>query len=268
MRILCFCIAQRINILDLEASLKQKQITFSRFVDLIQVSEPGNDAKKRCFFLKNGTVILWNIGKREAFKYLDLVLPHCEGKMQQFLRDAYLYNIRDKLSIRPHQYFNAEMLTLPEDDVELILSLTYVFSLSIKLSQHENQLKTLIVQYAPIISQQSKKGKISISRARASMIIAEILEIKSVINLKSMFVYPSQFFWSHPGLEQHYLMLQQYLDIPKRHDILNNQLDIMTEVFSMLNSYLTNKHSHFLEMVVILLIATEITFNLFNLHLF
>lgn len=48
---------------------------------------------------------------------------------------------------------------------------------------------------------------------------------------------------------------------------LNPQLDTLNEVFDMLNTYLENRHSHFLEIIIIVLILTEIIFNVLHLQL-
>jgi uncharacterized Rmd1/YagE family protein len=57
-------------------------------------------------------------------------------------------------------------------------------------------------------------------------------------------------------------MVQAYLDLSVRVDVLNTRLDIIRELLDMLNSQLETQHSIRLEWIVIWLIVAEVVLQL------
>jgi hypothetical protein len=89
---------------------------------------------------------------------------------------------------------------------------------------------------------------------------------KSEMNLINNFLYHPKFFWRHPSLEEFYTLLERYLHIPRRINAINHRLNTLNEIFDMFNSYLENRHSTSLELIIIALIAIEIIFGVLNFH--
>jgi uncharacterized Rmd1/YagE family protein len=61
-------------------------------------------------------------------------------------------------------------------------------------------------------------------------------------------------------------MLERYLHIQRRVNAINHRLDTLNEIFDMFKVYLENRHSHRLEVIIILLITIEIAFSVFSLY--
>ena len=106
----------------------------------------------------------------------------------------------------------------------------------------------------------------TITRHQIRQIIGEILSAKSEMNLISNFLYHPKYFWQHPTLEEHYIMLERYLHIQRRVNAINHRLDTINEIFDLFHGYLEYRHAHNLELIIIVLIAFEIAFNVFNFH--
>jgi uncharacterized Rmd1/YagE family protein len=158
-------------------------------------------------------------------------------------------------------------LSIDNDGSELKLSLSYGFSQSVKLQYFETILEGLIELYTPMIHGLSKKdGNSSVSRQQIRQVIGDILAAKSELNLVSNFLYHPKYFWQHPTLEEHYIMLERYLHLPKRVNAINHRLDTLNEIFDMFNDYLEAQHTHRLEVIIIVLISIEIMFNVLNFH--
>ena len=265
MQCLSYCIAQGMDIDRLDRKLRSQSYPTTRRHDVIQLSIAKGD--NLCFFFKNGTIVTWGVKKNQMHKWIALAEPFCETLLPLYHSDGLIYRFGEKVMISAHDYFNAEILTLEEEDMEIKLALSYGFSQSIKLKMYEQMMESLVEKYSPIIKQIAKGKKIPVSRKSILRIIGNILEAKSMVNLKSGFAYQPTFIWQHPNVESYYLLIERYLDIPKRLDVLNFQLDTLNEVFDMLNTYLENRHSHFLEIIIIVLILTEIIFNVLHLQL-
>ena len=59
-------------------------------------------------------------------------------------------------------------------------------------------------------------------------------------------------------------MMERYLHIQRRVNAINHRLDTLNEIFEMFNGYLETRHSHHLEIIIILLIVIEVVFDVLN----
>ncbi len=265
MECLSYCVAERIQLLDLERTLrKNKQIQVIKQWRAIEILDRQH-SWYICVFA-NGTLVSWNLKRHQMPAYFDLIRPSCVQPLAFPLFDGFSYKIHQKTAIFPHEFFNIDCFHLEEDDHELMLSLSYGLSQSIKLKYYEERLEALIERYTPLTRELSTHGKLSMSHKRIQKIIGDILSVKGELNLTSYFLYQPKFFWQHPSLETYFLMVERYMDIPKRTEALNQQLNTLNEIFLMCNGYLENRHSSRLELIIIVLIAFEILFNVLNLH--
>lgn len=262
MQCLTFCIAHGINLKKADVHFKRCGVISQLFIDVLQVSLPGGE---RCFYFANGTVVAWGIKKNQMKAYLTEVLPFCDQPSSVWHRDGFIYRVEGAMSMKAHPYFNVEILTLTDDEDDTKLALSYAFSQSIKLYAYERLMEQLADQYVPLVDELSRSGRIKSSRRRVRKITGEILAVRSVVNLKHGFTYQPKYFWAHPNLEPEFLMLKKYLDISDRVEGLNQQLDMLNEIFVLLSDYLEDRHSHFLEIIIIVLISVEIIFNLLHL---
>ena len=62
-----------------------------------------------------------------------------------------------------------------------------------------------------------------------------------------------------------YILGREYLDIDKRIEILNQRLDIMKDLYEMLQNELNIKHSAKIEIIIIVLILAEVVLQVLGL---
>jgi required for meiotic nuclear division protein 1 len=229
---------------------------------------PQDKSHKRIFVFRNGTVVFWGIKRYQIPEYLDVVKRFIDKPIPFVVHDEFSYSVSDKTTIEPHDFFEVDRLLINSDlDFDdLSLSLSYGFSQSIKLQYFETMLESLIEKYTPWIHSMSNTGSIPFSHRRLKRVIGEILVAKSETNLISNFLYHPKYFWQHPTLEEHYIMLERYLHIQRRVNAINHRLDTLSEIFNMFNSYLESRQAHNLEIVIVLLITLEVILSIFNLH--
>ena len=72
------------------------------------------------------------------------------------------------------------------------------------------------------------------------------------------------FFWRRPSYEPLYSMTVEFQDIQLRQNIMNNRLDMINDLYSVLSDELNHRHSTRLEVIIIALIAIEIVLALFE----
>jgi required for meiotic nuclear division protein 1 len=265
MECLSFCIAKTIDLSRLDNYLKNvTEYTSVKTRDVIKVNLVTQPTQT-IYIFKNGTVVSWGIKRHQIRRYLNTIKQHIEKHITLKVHDEFHFQIGAKTSIEPHDFFDVDCLTIEEDSDELKLSLSYGFSQSVKLQYFETIIEALIEKYNPMLQSLSQKGKMPISRNQIQQVIGEILGAKSEMNLVSNFLYHPKYFWQHPTLESHFIMLERYLHIQRRVNTINHRLDTLNEIFDMFNNYLENRHGHNLEIIIIVLITIEIIVGILKL---
>lgn len=267
MECLSFCIANLIDLPGLDSQIKSSSTNFHSIKtrDVIKLT-PESNSSHILFIFKNGTVVSWGIKRHQMKAYLKFITQFIDKPVSFSVHDEFHFHVADKTFIEPHGYFDVDCLSIADDSDEIKLSLSYGFSQSVKLQYFEMIIDVLIEKYNPILQTLSQEGALPLSRKQIQQIIGEILGAKSEMNLISNFLYHPKYFWQHPSLEEHFTMLERYLHIQRRINAINHRLDTLNEIFDMFNGYLENRHSHNLEIVIIILISIEIVFAVLNYH--
>ena len=267
MECLSYCIANSIDLTRLDNHYKTTLVGYAsvKSRDILKLS-PSDSNNVLVFVFKNGTVVSWGVKRHQMKAYLDTIRLFADKLISFKVHDEFTYQLSDKVSIEPHDFFDVDRLSIDSDSDELKLSLSYGFSQSVKLQYFETVLEALIEKYTPLIHRLSNKGGMTVKRSQIRHIIGEILGATSEMNLISNFLYHPKYFWQHPTLEEHFIMLERYLHIQRRANAINHRLDTLNEIFDMFNGYLENRHSHSLEIIIIVLITIEIAVNVLNFH--
>lgn len=267
MECLSFCIAKHIDLAKIDQHFKQSREAYLsvKTRDVIKIN-PIAEPQQTILIFKNGTVVSWGFKRHQIRRYLQDIKPLIDKPIAISIHDEFHYTQGDKTSIEPHDFFDVDCLTLEDDSDELKLGLSYGFSQSVKLQYFETIIEGLIEKYNPMLQTLSQTGEMPISRNQMQRVIGEILGAKSEMNLISNFLYHPKFFWQHPTLEEDFIMLERYLHIQRRINAINHRLDTLNEIFEMFNGYLENRHSHHLEIIIIVLITIEVIMGLIQLH--
>jgi required for meiotic nuclear division protein 1 len=264
MRCVSYSFADKVDLVRLDRTVKLKGFRTERFPHALQVLDKTRQIL--CHFFANGSLVVWSRTRVDCEPLLDMAYAYCDNIAQIRVKDSFCFRLGDTISMEPHEYFNTEVLTIDEIEDRVQLSFAFAFSQSIKLKHFEQVLESLISRYSPLIMQLASQGKVAISRKRIHQVIAQIVNTKSQINLSSDFFYPPKFFWQCPGLEPNYLLVHKYLDVEERISAINQKINTLNETFTIFNSYLETRHAHFLEVIIIVLIAIEIIFSILNIH--
>ncbi len=259
MECLSFCIANHIDLSKMDNFFKHSLTDYNatKARDVIKIN-PRNHHNHTIFIFNNGTVVSWGLKRYQIDKYLKSIRPLIEKPFAISVHDEFHYKITDRTSIEPHDFFDVDCLNIEDESDELKLGLSYGFSQSVKLQYFERIIEALIEKYNPMLQHLSHTGEMPISRNQIQRVIGEILGAKSEMNLISNFLYHPKYFWQHPTLEQDFIMLERYLHIQRRVNAINHRLDTLNEIFEMFNGYLESRHSHNLEIIIIVLIAIEV----------
>jgi uncharacterized Rmd1/YagE family protein len=266
MECLSFCVANSIDLSRLDNHYKSTLPDYStvKLRDILKLTH--KDYSSTVFVFKNGTVVSWGVKRYQIDAYLSVIRLFSDKPVPFRVHDEFSYLLGEKVSIEPHDYYDVDCISIDSNSDEVILSLSYGFSQSVKLQYFETVLEALIEKYTPLIHSLSSQGKMVVTRKEIRQAIGDILVAISEMNLISNFLYHPKYFWQHPTLEDNYIMLERYLHIQRRVNAINHRLNTLNEIFDMFNGYLESRHSHSLELIIIALIAIEIIFGVLNFH--
>lgn len=266
MECLSFCLGERFDLANIDNLLADNsQYLIEKYWGGLKLTK-HNQPEHRCFVFNNGTLITWNVKRYQSEEYIALIEPALEQPIGKPILDEFTYMVDEQTTMKPHEYYDIDVITIDDDTDNAKLSMSYALSQSVKLQYYEQRLEDLIAKYTPLTQELQSHGRLRIPRKRIRKIIGEIVAAKCEINLTSNFLYQPKFFWQHPSLEDYYHLCARYLDIAARTKNINHRLDTLTEIFEMFNGYLENRHSHNLEVIIIVLIMLEIIFGILNLH--
>lgn len=218
------------------------------------------------FLFPQGCVVFWGLRRHEELSLLESLTPFAISPLEKIEMDSFCFRIGEKTRISTQDRFNLDLieLELEDDDVSVKLAISYGLTQSIKLASYEESIQKTIRTNARIPEELGARGKITLSRRAILKRMGEIFLERSYVNLTSEYLEMPEYFWQFPSLEIYYLMAEKYLDVPRRATALNHKLDVLQEIFDMLNNQLQHRHSSMLETIIILLILAEIAINLFH----
>ncbi|SBT87403.1 conserved protein, unknown function [Plasmodium malariae] len=232
------------------------------------------EQKKIFFLFRFGCIVLWDFDiKEKEILFLNL---------KDYLSEAYTENNNELDSM-------FYIMNIPNDDNELKsikevdrrsfkikndviyiytnnifekLSYSYAFAQSVKLSYFEKVVDDTIDKTKSIPECLARTGKIQLKKNDISKKIGELFVNRFYINLNTDILDTPEIFWDHDDFTDTYEHFRKYLDISKRVEILNHRLDIIKDLYDMLQNELTIQHGYKLEWIVIYLICIEVIIDI------
>lgn len=227
------------------------------------------DDAHEVFVFNFGVIVGWGLTESQFNTIIEFIRPLVTQPLKQVLRDAVVYTTlaaREQLtegtlnnSTRPIRFDN---INLNSTNYFEKLAYSYALGQSVKLDAFEDEVSATINDTQDIPVHLATHGAISLDNKTVTVKMGELFVQRCNVNLHSDILGTPDLFWDFDEFERMYVGLRDYLDIDKRLDILNQRLDIMKEMYTILQNQLNVKHAHNLEMVVIILIVAEIVLQL------
>lgn len=266
MRCVSFCTAESYDLRGLSNSFKRKGYLTRLSRDVLHVSntkKPGD-----IFFFSHGSFVCWGFSKRQELKWVEYVKEFAYHLLANPESDRFCYRLGEETTIDAHERFKIDVITLDSDHAEVKLAISYGLAQAIKLEAFEDAIQVAIKKNGNLPEEIANRGVTSLSRTALFKRMGEIFIARSSINLNSEYLDTPEFFWRNPNLEPSYMMTKKFLDIPSRVMSLNQKLDVLQDLFDILNSQVEHRHSSMLETIIILLILIEILISIAQFHIF
>lgn len=261
MRCSSYCTAEEYDLnsetLDKLANIGAVKPEFIEKVLHFQLSYPASANLVDVFLFTFGSVIIWGATEEQEEKILKDISFIEKRKLSdqhsEFI--GFQYNEEEDRT-----YINEEknIIILGNDSVLTKLSVAHALAQSVKLYELEVSVISLLEKTKPIQKELAQTGRVSMSKSELSKQLGRLFNTRYSINLHSDILDIPEFFWRRPSYEPIYHMTVEFQDIILRQGILNNYLNLIHELYSMLSDDLNHRHSTRLEIIIVLLITLEV----------
>lgn len=245
---------------DDESNNKKQSYQLDDEGGVIDVSKRTTDL----FIFEYGVVVMWGFTKREERLFLYDLAKFENEKLadEDVQKEEFNYYITQ--SYQPRIY--NDFITLRDDSNHMLkLSISYAISQSVKISLFEELVDNTIEDTQDIPQQISQTGKVKMTREEIMKSIGELFILRININLHGSILDSPELMWSEPELEPIYQATRGYLEINQRVALLNQRLEIISDLLQMLKEQLGHNNDEQLELTVILLIGAEVLVSLINI---
>ena len=245
----------------------EKQVTYWK------IFEDGLD----CFVFAFGCLVCWDCSEHQLESIQSLIMPFVGRSLKEPMKDKVVYTsasarlegsdvegtgaVVDRLKPKII-YGNIQMTS-----INLFEKLAYSYALaqSVRLDVFEADIEEAISATSQIPVHLAKVGTVGLSNRAVTIKMGELFLQRSNVNLHSDILDTPELFWEFDEYEQMYVLGRSYLDIDKRITILNQRLDIMRDLYEMLQNELNVKHSAKIEIIIIVLILAEIVLQVMGM---
>ena len=241
-------------------SNKKTAIQFDDEGGVIDLGKRNSDI----FIFEYGVIVMWGFTKREESIFLYELAKFENEKLadEDVQKEEFNYYITQ--SYQPRIY--NDFITLRDDSNHMLkLSISYAISQSVKISLFEELVDNTIEDTQDIPQQISQTGKVKMTREEIMKSIGELFILRININLHGSILDSPELMWSEPELEPIYQATRGYLEINQRVALLNQRLEIISDLLQMLKEQLGHNNDEQLEVTVILLIGAEVLVSLINI---
>jgi uncharacterized Rmd1/YagE family protein len=222
-----------------------------------------------CFILEIGVIVCWGCSRPELGliasklgKYVENDHHLCPPSMYE---DDFVYipaSIRGGSAAPLLSYIRGDVIYLSTDSGYERLSYSYAIAQSVKLDAYEDAISKAIAEVKDIPEKIVSSGQVGMTVKELNQRIGELYIHRSNLNLHSDILDTPNCLWDLDTVSAVYRLCRKYQDIEKRLTILNQRLDVMKDMYEMVQSELHIKDYARLEMIVVWLIVLEVIIDL------
>ncbi len=256
----------------------------------VRVYEEDDAPSSHSFFFPSGASVFWGIAEPDRERILGNISRFgkaskpfsLDGRavMDEKTREAASQD-RATSTLFGHDFqcrvvpdsktkFREDVVMLSSwDNVLELLAVSYGLAQSTKLSMYERTLEGLIDRTGDLPRGLSEDAIIQrkLDLRSINRLVAELLEARFDINIRSDILDTPYIIWEFPELEGVYEQCVREVQLNKRRNLVNKRMDIIKETLEVLNNERQNRIGHNLEKYIIALIAVEILLEI-KAHLY
>ncbi|KAG9057737.1 hypothetical protein FS842_004393 [Serendipita sp. 407] len=238
--------------------------------------EPGE-----AFLFENGCAVFWGIEEDDARRFLDNLVRkngveigrYAEEEIEEveFVADASektrlqgdLIILGESLPLsNPEELLPSSLPTpsLPETTLPARYAYSEALARSTALSAIETGVEEFLSGASRLPESLSATGKPGLGRTEIIKRMGLLLKFRQRIFLNPQnFTDMPEVYWSEAVLEKHFNQMSEALEIKSRTQLVNAKITYAVELQSVMRELLTEASGHRMELIIIALIAVEVT---------
>lgn len=223
-----------------------------------------SDRRPDIFIFEYGVIVMWGFTEREERLFLDKIEKFEKEKLAEEDLQVEEFNYYITQSYQPRIY--NDFITLRDGSNYMIkLSISHAIAQSVKISLFEELVDNTIEDTQEIPQEIAFTGKVSMSKEDIMKSIGELFILRININLHGSVLDSPEIMWSEPQLEPIYQATRGYLEINQRVALLNQRLEVISDLLQLLKEQLGHTHEEYLEFIVILLVCVQVFISVINI---
>ena len=220
-----------------------------------------------------GCVVVWNCSRSQLGLVIDAVWPFLTSTKEK-RSDVWVDDLSftlpagrlDKVGSSSDallSYIEQDNILLATEELQERLAYSYAFAQSVKLDVFERGVSRAIEGMDDFPTQMATKGEIKVSdRRKVAMKVGELMVQGCDVNLRSDVLEIPDILWDMDTVLPVYHLSRKYLDIEVRLEILNHRLNVMQEMYAMIQEELTAAHNVRIEWIIIVLICVNVAIEI------
>uniref|UniRef100_A0A0G4GIS2 DUF155 domain-containing protein n=1 Tax=Chromera velia CCMP2878 TaxID=1169474 RepID=A0A0G4GIS2_9ALVE len=214
--------------------------------------------KKDVFFFRFGCVVTWGLSEKEQEKIKTLLEPYVfqPAPPADIEEDEMYFTIAKEENAKPQ--LKRDVFLLVTSNTFERLAYSYSLAQSTKLAVFEDIVGSTIERTRRVPENLAKDGTTWMSRTHIAQQLGQLFIIRCNVNLQTDILDIPEILWEFDEWDVLYEKARDYLGVTDRADILNQRLDIIKDLYEILNDELEVQQSHREGLVVISLLSLEL----------
>lgn len=243
------------TIKKVHAVLTTEAFTVKKHIELIEL----NNADGQAFLFPTGIIVDWTQNASLTEQLVAVAENIVNTPLKETLVEEYQYQW-SKTQFR----IADDTIFVPRKSTKIMLAISYALSQSTQLDYKEQKIASAFSSVEKISHVLMSTGKIGMGSKEIRRMIGSILYLQHDVSMYGMVNDKPELFWEHPELATYYNQTAAYLELNNRFEVINQKVAAIQSTLDVLRDEANIKHSNILEWVVILLIAFEIFYFIFE----
>lgn len=236
--------------------------------EMIRLDDEGGEIdverQSDLFIFDYGVIVMWGFTTKEEKMFLLQLEKFENEKLADEDVQIEEFNYYITKSYQPRIY--NDFITLRDNSNYMLkLSISHAIAQSVKISLFEELVDNTIEDTQDIPQEIAFRGKVEMTREEIMKSIGELFILRININLHGSVLDSPELMWAEPQLEPIYQATRGYLEINQRVALLNQRLEVISDLLQMLKEQLGHTNDEYLELIVIILICVEVFVSITNI---
>jgi required for meiotic nuclear division protein 1 len=216
-------------------------------------------------------VMVTSFGAVVFYSFDEEIAKLVSSRVTETLQDPFVVKeVEDRIIVeteKPEERFLHNEVWLKNDDAAAtqMRIVAMLLAQSVALDHLEREADNALQGFTQYLENLREDGRIRMSKRHILKNIGFAMQTRfMVLNNVALFDKPAET-WQSESIEDLFQGMRDFFDIAERQEVLAAKLDFISENTRMLFEVLSSRQSHYLEWIVIILIAVEIVaFGLFE----